>query len=483
MTINKYISKAILAAGFMLALGSTSCTDDFEEINTNDKAINFENAKPEDFVLKAQWNLAYDLGGVTAPFLLTQQLAEASFSRLSKYKIEIGDGSWDDLYKSLGIFKDAERSLDFQVDINTDENSVNAYKGVIKTLQVLHWQIVTDTYGPVPFEEALDYNNETPKFQSQKEIYTKLLSEINDAIAKLKDNDGGAYWSGMSKEAYFGGDLVKWYQLANSVKLRVATRILDTDLASEAKKAIRESHDKGLEKGNDTRFTFNSTNRSPLFIAYRSRTQSGPSDVLVNKLQELNDPRLLKYVHKVSDDLKVAAYGKVNGEMKKETFSVTPFFDASYDSHPGIIFDYSESEFLVAEAFARTEVLADIAKAETHYNNAVEASILAWGGSEEEAKVYLAQDGVKFNSDKAIELIATQKWLSLYTVGHEAYAELRRLDIPKLKFAEIDGNKFPTRLIMPADERLSNPTNYNAAKQLIKGGQDVPTAKLWWDNK
>jgi hypothetical protein len=118
---------------------------------------------------------------------------------------------------------------------------------------------------------------------------------------------------------------------------------------------------------------------------------------------------------------------------------------------------------------------------EEHYNNAVTASILEWGGTPAEASAYLAQPGVKYSTAPGDwkRKIGVQSWLAFYNRGYDAWTQWRRLDWPKLSPGPEAISDVPVRMTYPVLEQNLNKANYEAASAAI-GGDDVAT-KLWFD--
>ena len=94
------------------------------------------------------------------------------------------------------------------------------------------------------------------------------------------------------------------------------------------------------------------------------------------------------------------------------------------------------------------------------------------------------------NFEKNLERIITQKWIAIFPLGVEAWAEHRRTGYPKL--LPVVENKDPNnsvnvtigprRLPFPADEYNSNPTYIGQAVQMLNG-PDAAGTRLWWDVK
>jgi hypothetical protein len=211
--------------------------------------------------------------------------------------------------------------------------------------------------------------------------------------------------------------------------------------------------------------------------------QSGRQDfVIANTTMDLalglNDPRVSLYFTK---DNAGAYSGGVPG--KGNTYSVfsKPSVTITAPDYKGDVLDYSEIEFYLAEAAARGYNVGGTA--ETHYNNAITASVTFWGGAlaGTAAATYLAQPSVAYATATGTwqQKIGTQAYLALYNRGFESWNEFRRLDFPKLKTPTNAQSGYPVRFPYPAKEQNVNYPNYNAASTAIGG--DLVTTKLWFD--
>jgi hypothetical protein len=79
------------------------------------------------------------------------------------------------------------------------------------------------------------------------------------------------------------------------------------------------------------------------------------------------------------------------------------------------------------------------------------------------------------------ELIATQKWISLYFNDLQAWHEWKRTGIPVLKPSLVNnnGNVIPVRFRYPTDQQVTNRSNYTAA--VARQGADDINTQVWWD--
>ena len=150
--------------------------------------------------------------------------------------------------------------------------------------------------------------------------------------------------------------------------------------------------------------------------------------------------------------------------------------------------------------------------AQSYYEKGIETSIKQWRGttvSSSEISQYInstatpvAPDNhpyydppasdipVKFSTDrsKQYEQIITQKWIALFPISIEAFAEYRRTRLPKLytKKHSVNANINPalgqivTRLPFVDREKATQPDEIEKAIQLL-GGPDLESTPLWWD--
>ena len=166
----------------------------------------------------------------------------------------------------------------------------------------------------------------------------------------------------------------------------------------------------------------------------------------------------------------------------------------------GIGMTAAETYFCLAEAAARNLISGD---AESYYNKGVilsiqnyytyykdsdatgkDANIVNADVSDATLSTWLAGSTYKFDSSKALEQIATQKWMHLNILQiYENWAEYRRTDLPVLdddreKGSLLNKEKAPVRVLYPSKEASMNTANYNAQSEYNK-----ISVRLWWDTK
>jgi hypothetical protein len=462
----------------------SSCSDDFADLNNDKKrsteapaATLFSNAEKNLVDIMASPNVNTNIFR-----LLAQQWTETTYTDESRYDLStrnIPQNFWNILYRDvIRDLREAKASID-AADPTFSDPVVNQNQWqVAEILEVYTFSVLETTFGDIPYSEALDIDNVFPAYESAQTIHYDLIDRIDQALAKL---DTAATESYGSADLIYGGDITKWKKFANSLKLKLGMMVADVDPA-KAKEVVEQAVAAGVFESNDDNAMFqyleSPPNTNPVWV---NLVQSGRKDfvaanTIVDLMVSLDDPRVpLYFTPDANGDYTGGVYGSSNSYS---TFS-KPAETVTNPDFPASLLDYSEVEFFLAEAVERGMNVGGTA--EEHYDNAVTASILAWGGTEAEAAAYLAQPEVNYSSAPGDyrEKIGTQKWIALYNRGHEAWTEYRRLDAPTLNEVENPISEFPLRYPYPVNEQNLNTANYDAAASAMGG--DLVTTQLFWD--
>ncbi len=348
---------------------------------------------------------------------------------------------------------------------------------MIDILQVLAYSTLVNTFGNVPYSQALDQANLFPVYDDAKTISLDLISRLNKDISSLKTASAGF---SVSEDLLYKGSVAKWIKFANSLRLQQAMIIADADNAAAKTAVEASSADAFASAADNASFAYlaGAPNQNPLFvdIVTGGRGDYLAAKDLVDKLKTLSDPRLSQYfTTNVSGDYVGGIVGVVN---TASAFS-KPAAKVYAADAPTLILDYVEMEFYKAEAVERGYAVSGTAA--EHYNNAITASILYWGGTQADVAAYLANPSVAYATASGTwkEKIGTQKWIALYNRPYAGWTELRRLDFPKITAPVGAKSGFPNRLTYPGNEQQLNGDNYTAAAAAIGG--DLVTTKLFWD--
>lgn len=359
------------------------------------------------------------------------------------------------------------------LDAKTKANQL----AMVEIMNVYTYEILVNSFGNIPYKEALNSETLFPKYDDAKAVYDDLLVRLAAAIAKL---DATAPGFAASQDLVGKGSVSKWIKFANYLQVRMGMTIADVD-APKAKALVEAAEPKALMSAADNvlfAYLAVTPNTNPV---WNDIIQSGRLDLVAAKplhdlLQSTSDPRLSLYFR--PNNAGTYAGGVVGGI---NTFSAVskPSAKVSAADFPGILAEYSEMEFYRAEAKERGFNVAGTAA--EHYNKAITASIIFWGGTAADAAAYLARPEVAYATAAGTwrQKIGTQKWIALYNRSYEGWLELRRLDYPVLPAPVGARSGFPNRLTYPANEQQLNGENYTAASTAI-GGDRVET-KLFWD--
>lgn len=410
--------------------------------------------------------------------LITQYWTETTYTDESNYDLNtrsIPRGVWNALYRD--VLKDfAEAKELTPTDIPDPEVQANNL-AITEIMEVYAWYYLVTTFGNIPYSQALDIDNPFPVYDDAATIYNDLLSRLDDAIGKLNTAAEGFG----AADILYGGDIGAWKKFANSLKLKMGITIADSD-AAKAQTTIESAVTAGVFTSNDDNalyaYSSNPPNTNPV---WEDLVQSGRKDFVatntfVNELTTLNDPRLSLYV---TTDASGSYSGGIPGASNNYATFSKPSTTLTEADFPGDLLDYSEVEFLLAEAAARGFSVGGTAA--SHYDNAITASIEFWGGSSTDATTYLAQPAVNYATATGTykQKIGMQKWIALYNRGWDAWIEWRRFEYPVLPAPALAVSETPVRYTYSVDEQNLNKTNYDAGSAAIGG--DKVTTKLWFD--
>ena len=481
------MKKIVLLISF-LAL-TVSCSDDITGLNTDTK--NPTSAKPEFLFTNAQKALVDQMVNASVNRnvfrMLVQHWTETTYPDESQYNLTtrpIPDTHFTTLYRDvLRDFKESNVLLNKVVTAGASEAAVVVNKkAIIEIMNAYTFSVLVDSFGNVPYSEALDIEaHPLPKYDDAQTIYKDLIVRLAAAQSSLNTSEA----SFGSADLIYGGNVAKWKKFANTLRLRLAINMSDVD-ATYASAQATAAINAGIMTSNSDDANLNylgaQPNANPLYadIVASGRKDFVIADTFVNKLNLLSDPRRAKYFTFApsTTQYKGGVYGSSNSYTLFSTINNTVLAP----TFPGTILAYSEQEFLLAEAAARGITAAGVAV--THYNSAIIASMNSWGVDSGDATAYLAANPYNGTSTAAWKKsIGEQAWIALYNRGFEAWNSWRRLDFPALLAPATTYNDIksvPTRLTYPAGEATVNATNVTAAATTVTGG-DKLTSKIFWD--
>jgi hypothetical protein len=481
-----------------------SCSDDITSINNNPQAYQAGTVPGENFFTNATRNLVDVITYGTTPAnfapgmtlkVLAQQFAEATYFDASSYNlVNVGNGLWVTLYRDvLRDYKEAKTLIEKELSdpLNTPENLITIKNklSIIEILQVYTYSILLNTYGDIPYHgalntslksEALDSDNITPAYDDAASVYDDLFARLDKALSELEGEESFG-----ESDIIYQGDVAAWMKFGQSLKLRMALTLADVN-PTLAKSAAEEAAPFVFESNDDNavlEYLGITPNTNPIWVGIiqSQRFDYVASNTLLELMEDssaVDDPRIpFYYTTDKAGGYSAGTYGKGNSY---EIFS-HPGPGITRETTPGVLLDYAEVEFYLAEAATRNYNVGGTAA--SHYTAGIEASIDYWGGSSSQALTFLADPAINFATAPGTDLqaIARQKYVALFNRGLEAWTEYRRLDYPKFKAPPVANGDFPIRFTYPNSEQTANGENYTAAAAAIGG--DVVTNKVFWDVK
>lgn len=412
--------------------------------------------------------------------LITQQWTETTYIDESNYDLTtrtIMDNQWTILYRD--VLQDFTRAQQVIQDgaIPAGETQANKdNKLALCEIMIIYTNsVLVETYGNVPYSEALNSTIVLPTYDDGLTIYKNLITRLDVAIQQM---DVGAGSIGAADNMY-GGDVAKWKKFASSLMLHLSLTLADCDEAFAKPYAEAAAPNVMQSNEDDGKITYMGAqpNTNPVYdnLVASGRNDFVIANTLVDAMNALNDPRRAHYFTQVNGEYIGGIYGSSNDFTAYSHVSdqiLVPEF-------PADLFDYSQTEFLLAIAASRGWNVGGTA--EDHYNKGIGASIVAWGGSVDDAVAYITQPSVFWSTAAGDwkQKIGTQMWIALYNRGFESWTQWRILDYPQLVAPPDANSDIPVRYPYPIAEQTLNGANYDAASAAI-GGDDVAT-KLFWD--
>lgn len=519
----KKIVNVLLAVGTVLLSG---CDGDFEQLNKDPNAATAEGFSPAYLFTSAQLFSSRGDDGAslhyTEPFVQHfATLSDAGTFDFFGDKYVYNKGGSESLWKNtFNAVNGGSKLLEDAIQLSKDKPELSNLHNMARIWKTVIYHRLTDLYGDVPYSEAnqgFSAQNYKPKYDTQKDIYYTMLSELEDATAKLDASKGA-----VTADIVYGGDVAKWKKFGYSLMLRLGMRLQKVEPATAetwVKKAIAGGVFTSVDDNMYVRFP-DKTGANQSLVNGESWTLSvsgvSPgkiSSTIFDYMKSRNDPRL-KYMVAVYSDPSKASTKNTDPAVQKGmpngfnlvTIKSHSSWDNTKDQHqysginrdvyakldgPRMGLTYGEVQLMMAEAAIRGWISGE---ADALYKNGVAGAmknLAKYDASavitDAEINAYLTANpfvGIA-DKEKAYEQINTQYWAACFMNGLEAYANVRRSGYPKLTPINYPSNEtdgtYPRRLRYPEDEPVLNAANYNAA--VARQGTDNFKTRVWWDKQ
>ncbi len=539
----KYTTKKLNYSNWVLVLSGIvvinySCTKNFEKYNTNNVSANIDMASAFKHIMMAPVN--FSGGGDPNSYQVQQNLGaddysgyfmSANFPNPSNMSYALNPGWNGEMFK-VG-YLDMMRYVYIIKNMGVDKQ-YPALWAVAQIMQVEGMDRVTDFYGPTPYSKAgpVENGQTGSPYDSQQDIYTQFFAQLDTATATLKSFIASGQTLPVnfaSMDLIYGGsgnEFQNWLRYANSLRLRLAMRIVRVDATT-----ARAQAEKALDPNNGGVLTDNSQlaqvqipagnfNNPLAAITINWVRQTNISASIQCYMTGYKDPRISKYMDKTLDTTKLGKYRGIrigaNVTTAYNVFSTLNYQDGETPSFnlrtPVVLMTTAEVYFLRAEAALRGWDNAG-GTAQQLYEQGIQTSFNQWSAGS--ATVYISDNTsipdayvdplnaqnnapspssttIKWDDaatdEQKLERIITQKWIANFPEGMEAWSEFRRTGYPKLFTVAVNnsGGTINTdlqirRIPFASNEYIENAAEVNKALQLLSTPVDNGGTRLWWD--
>ncbi len=453
----------------------SACNKFDSDINTNPNQP--ANASGTQLIANAQLWLP-SLSSSPQGEFMAQYLAETQYPNASLYPE--GGTSFYSLY--AGPLMNLEAVINSS-QLSALDGPLANQLAVAKILKAYFFWHITDRWGDVPYSESLKgMENLTPVYDKQQAIYDNLFAMLKEANATIVTGT-------ITNDIVYRGDVAKWKKLANTIRLLMALRLSKINPAKGSQEFNAALTD-GIMTANSDNFYFkhlaDANNQNYWYgqVVTSNRKWWALTKLLVDKMKPVNDPRLAVYGNTVGGQHVGLPFGTTTGMPNTTSYSLLG--DAVYaQSSPVYLVTYAQALFAKAEAAKLGWITGGDTEARNNYNMAIEQSVRQWKNNDITGlTAMMATTDVAYDNAKALEQIATQRWIHLYMHGYEGWAEWRRTGYPALISPVGDPTRaVPRRNSYPDTESANNTANFNSAVSSQFGGANNIYGRVWWDKQ
>lgn len=451
------MKKYILLTVFSVFLAA-SCTDSYEEINTDPTVLTEVdlNLQLPEAIASSAYNAGANQNRIAG--LVMQQFFGVDAQQEQYMRYVLPENACDN-YWQFGLYAGVLRSCDV-ISKKAAADGAPFYQAVADILMANQVGIATSFFGDIPYSEAFQgTDNLRPKYDDQESVYTAVQGLLDGAISQLNGlSDAGGYVGG---DLIYDGDIDLWVKTAKGLKARYYLHTLNRNPGA-ASLALTNAQGAQASGAEDASFTFGTATTNNYSLAKFG----------------IDRPSTLGITQEFSD--------MMEGDPRKDFYMEgLEFFNlantslrwAQNDASVPLM-SHTEVAFIIAELTARN---GDDASAELA--TAIQASMDLVGVADGSAYVTANSDLSGMSSDAAVEKILTEAYKAYYGFNfHETWSNWRRAGYPNLSVRADGSADFMSSLVIPQrlfygdSESTANKANVEAAKAAQNGGMlDVPT--------
>ena len=213
----------------------------------------------------------------------------------------LNENPWANLYANVANY-------------NFVENTAKGLKGydyyvaISKIMKAYCFQNLVDAYGNVPYTDALKgFGQLSPKYDDAQSVYDSAAAQLDKAVSIISNASSTSKALSGSVDLVFKGDMTKWMQLANTLRLRMmihqskiyGTRkaYIDGQIAAIVANGkgfltTNATIQPGYTKGEGQQNPFWETNGFNVANAYAGKDYIRTSNFALNYLNSKSDPRI-----------------------------------------------------------------------------------------------------------------------------------------------------------------------------------------------
>jgi hypothetical protein len=374
------------------------------------------------------------------------------------------------------------RDIQAVIEAAEADGKYAAFGAAAHVARVYTYQLLVDEYGDVPYSEGvLGAENITPAYDDDAEVYQALINELDVAIAGFRSAsaDANSLKFTSATDPVFGGNVTKWIQFSNNLKLRLLVRAAGTEIDGTVQSAFNSFSSEGFLKENaGINPGYNASNKqNPFYTDYHSNTAGSrasyasyylPTTYLMTFYQTTvlsgdTTENMYEYLEgKLTDDRR--------GALLYRDYPTTPNFQLGNETNARphtpsyvwlesvlkgrnqdfVAFYAFELYFLLAEAAAtgheldgdwKSNYLKGIEESFRYLETNISGSLIGGANPADDVEEYISnnQNSPLVNPEKAttkdqiIEAIITQMYIASNVInGHEGWSNFRRTTYPKI---------------------------------------------------
>ncbi|MGQ0537450.1 MAG: SusD/RagB family nutrient-binding outer membrane lipoprotein [Gemmatimonadaceae bacterium] len=324
--------------------------------------------------------------------------------------------------------------------------------GIAKVWEALIMSFVADFYGDIPFTEANDPKFPTPKLDKQLDVYAKLQTLLDGAIADLGANQGEVGGLDLS----LGGSPAAWARVARTLKARLYMHTAEVNSGAYALALAQAQQGISAPSGDLNTYHSPASGEENIwwqFIARDRDSYMRPGKFLVDLMNARGDPRRAEYFTR-------NAAGNFNGAAPGEGLDEAIHSNLGpgrlLPDFPQPLVTWAENQSIIAEAAYRG---GNTALALTTLN-ALRASF---------GLPPVAAAGIAL-----LRAILDEKYIALFQ-SYEVFNDWKRTCYPNLRpSSQAFGGNIPARFTYPVAERTANSENIPVPGSQPRRNQNDP---------